>query len=187
MATASRFPVTLTPAPRVREIEEVVRLDETVFEPRDVIPAAIFLEWYQKNSNTFTLLCVSGRVIGYFSILPLAEGTLEKFKQGEITEHEFTANDILEAGESRNAKEVYFFSIVVDRDFRGIYGSRLLRQAMDLRSLAKLYPRLERIYACAATQDGSRLLERMGFSKISDSSARKDGHDLYKMEMRFRG
>lgn len=160
------------------DFDEIYLLDKTVFRQAELIPKEIFMLWYRANKNTFTVLCLGERVIGYYSILPLQQNTLNSFLKGKISESEFTKEDIMNVQEAQNTKEVYFFSIVISKEYRQ-RGYQLLQHTMDELKTKASYPKLEKIYATAATSDGRRILQRRGFMKIADADTRKDHHDLY--------
>jgi hypothetical protein len=168
--------------PREEEFKRIYELDKTVFKARDIIPFATFLHWFRANRHTFIVLSVEGKTAGYYSILPLRTGTLQKFLKGEIGENEFQGNDILSEQEAQGLKEILFFSMVCDKDHRE-YGRQLLQHAIGEVRERRIYPELERVYAAASTVNGQKVLQRIGFLKISEGHQRRDGHMLYEYHM----
>ena len=160
------------------DFDQIYQLDKSVFTQADLIPKDIFLQWFSVNKNTFNILCIDEKIIGYYSILPLKPNVLRKFLKGNICEIDFISKDILSEQEAQYSKEIYFFSTVVDRGYRQ-RGFQLLKRLVDELKTKTTYPQAQKVYATAATSDGRRLLQKLGFVKIADSAGRKDRHDLY--------
>lgn len=164
--------------PLEQDFEQIYLLDQSAFSQEELIPKEIFLQWFRANKNTFTVLYVGERIVGYYSILPLKERTLEKFVNGEISEMGFTSEDILPEQEVQNARELYFFSMVVDKKYEP-RGFQLVQRLVDELKTKKAYPQVQTVYAAAATATGRKILQKLGFVQIGDAAEREDGHDLY--------
>ena len=160
------------------DFDQIYLLDKSVFPPIDLIPKEIFLQWHRVNKNTFTVLCVGEKVIGYYSVLPIKQNALRKFLKGTISEIDLASKDILPEQEAQNSKEIYFFSIVVDKEYKH-RGFQLLQHVVDELKTKTIYPQAQKVYATAATTGGRILLQKSGFVKIADLVKRKDLHDLY--------
>lgn len=160
------------------DFDQIYLLDRSVFPDADLIPKETFIQWFRVNKKTFTVLHVGENLIGYYSVLPLKQSTFRKFLKGSISEIDFTSKDILSEQEAQSSKEIYFFSTVIDKGHRE-RGFQLLQHLLDELKTKTTYPRVQKIYAAAATSDGRRLLQKLGFLKIADAAERKDHHDLY--------
>lgn len=160
------------------DFDQIYALDKSVFTQADLIPPETFRQWFRVNKKVFTVLSVGEKVIGYYSILPLRQATFNRFLKGKISEIDFTAKDILSEQEARNIRRIYFFSIVIDKEYRH-RGYQLLQHAVDELDARVTYPQVRKIYATAATPDGKRILEKRGFIKKANAAERIDRHDLY--------
>lgn len=169
------------------EFEEIITLDKSVFSEQDIIPKEIFIQWYRTNPNTFVVLSVKGVIVGYYSILPLKAKPMTRFLKGEICESDFKPTDILTAKNAKNASNLYFFSIVADKNNQNAAGYQLI---LDARAhIKELYPLAKKVYAAVAatngkeisSSDGTRLLIGHHFKKVADHSRRIDNHDLYEL------
>lgn len=160
------------------DLGAVVRLDLRVLAWRDVVPVEVFAGWQRVNPTAFRVLLEGDRVLGYFSILPLASPALERFLRGELSEHELTGADILPPARAREATDLYFFSIARDPD-RPELGEPLVARAWTHLTSRREHPRATRLFATAATPAGRRMLLGLGFAQVVPAAYRKDGHPLF--------
>ncbi|MEO0575800.1 MAG: hypothetical protein AAF004_10075 [Pseudomonadota bacterium] len=171
---------------RPQDIPDIVALDKTYFEKGDVIPEFVFSTWLSRNARTFTCLYEDGRVIGYFSILPVKPETFSRFVNGEIAETDFAAEDILTDNEiSQLGANLYVFSIVVREESRhsGLTYRELERRVADeIQRYQDLTP-VNFLYAAAASDAGRNKILQHGFLRVVEACDRADGHDLYQLDV----
>lgn len=181
-------------------LREVVEIDRQWLPEQDIIDAETFGKWTRKNPTAIiTHHDANDRVLGYFSILALEPETLKQFKNGQVSELEFTGDDILpehskDKVDMYHAEAVYFFSIAYrDATTAGFDFGRawLIFEAKAFLEELVVKGKLKRIYATFAPDvrrsrhDQIRLAEKAGFQLVDChdgrcyADGRADGHDLY--------
>jgi len=137
------------------------------------------------SKNKFLASFISdptGKFMGYFDMLPLADEFAAKFISGESKETDITPNDILDVENMQSASVLYFSGISV-KHLDTVLGSRfaayLVYAAVNYLDLFYRTQKIKNVYALAATPNGKRLLERLEFKVYVDEGSRKDEMDLY--------
>jgi hypothetical protein len=166
---------------RLYDIDEIVKLDESVFDKHEIIDRNKFFEWHNKNPKIFTCLVDDNKVAGYFSILPLKKESLDKFLAGEVCEKSFTSNDILQYKDAiGHCRDFYFFSIAINSNGRKLFLRYFLNEiAKELQANNNS----RNLYVTAAKNEGRALIERFNFRLVQKGACRADGHDLYVKEV----
>jgi len=161
------------------ELEDIYRIDKRVFDERDLIDVSVFKEWHRKNDETFFVFRESGRVIGYFSILPMTDKALNNFINGHLRQTDIRARDILTKQKMRSSMRLYFFSLALERKHCKLTELFFRQIAVHLNKL-KDEGNVAKLYAMPATDDGEKLCnDRFHFRKIKESYELPDNHPLY--------
>lgn len=137
--------------------------------------------WWLKNPYFLAVLCSeeSKKLLGYFSVLPLKELGVRRLEEGG-EEQEINSKFIFPPERMRKADCLYLANVVsVD------YGSELgkARTSRLFSGFVAYYKKYygedtRRLLALAATENGTRLLNRVSAQVVHSGQDRKDGRDL---------
>jgi hypothetical protein len=196
----------------VADLELVAALDEEVYGARDQVPRALARSWFDRNDRMIRLLVGpqgallrqpadsegwprregqgsevrrrrKAAFLGYYWIVPVRGPALSEFVAGRLTERDFRAEDIASPEEMFACEEMYLCSMAM----RHRHSKALLVLIEDLVALVEEYRtkgRLRRLYAIAASIEGTNLLHRhLGFHLLVPGSERRDQHDAYVREL----
>jgi hypothetical protein len=163
------------------DLKQVVALDRNQLGWKEVISVRVFRKWLEKNPRVFRVFKDNGKIIAYYSILPLKKETLEKFVEGKIREKSFDKDDILDKSYFSRVNSLYLFSIVIDRSAPFTVLKIVIRDLVKfLQEIRSKNGKLKTIYVTGATEQGKKLLQYFGFqSRGKDYKRRKDKHELF--------
>lgn len=173
---------------RIRDADEddirwIASLQKSVYSNSDAVPLSVLLEWFKVFPNGFFIIVNHNNdPIGHIDILPIKDATLRKYKDGEIVETEIRGECLYTPNELDKITDLYVESLIISpvhRKVRPFALRALLRSMPEIIARVGITTTLKRISAMAATKDGERILEHLGFQMISDSAGRKDGHKMY--------
>jgi hypothetical protein len=166
---------------RPEEISWIAEIEAKKYDA-DAVPERILRDWYNVNPKGFFIIRIhSGRKIGHLDILPIRPLTLQKFIRGDIIEKEILSDSIFKLGESAQIQNLYVESIIVDppRECSRSDAVRTLLFHIDTLVQALCPPsQIDKVYALAATNDGTNFMKRPGFAVIVPGHERRDGLDL---------
>ena len=149
----------------------------------DNVSSDLYEQWRGRNSLILTcLLDRKNNFVGYFDIIPLRASFISRFVAGTATEKHITVDDIIPEEKMQDAKHLYFAGISVNNPLT-ISGKRhaaiLIWASLSYIKQFYLHGDTKRMHAVAATEDGRKLLQRIGFKLESPAASREDGHDMY--------
>ena len=139
-----------------------------IYEPEDIVTYDRLLEWREANQDIFMCAREGGTRIGGVTFLPLSEDTIKSLIDEDIKEQDIPISSIMKWEDKEPT--VYIPSISIthtgdkqkDRE-RGHYVIRnAIRWAL---SLDRQYD-VKKWYAIAATPEGEKLVNHLGFDKI---------------------
>ncbi|HEX2066488.1 MAG TPA: hypothetical protein VHI93_06720 [Candidatus Thermoplasmatota archaeon] len=148
----------------------------------DAIPAGILKAWWRRNPWTFLVLQgPHGEYLGHANLMPLDAAGARLIQDGQILEKELPAERILPPLRMREAQTLYLSALGV-KDANTKAGHRRACQLIGalvayVRQVYGTAPRT--LTAIAASEDGTRLLRRLGARITCAAAARKDRHDHY--------
>lgn len=139
-----------------------------LYEPEDIVPYTRLLEWRETNNDIFMSAREGGKRIAGVTIMPLAEDVIQSLIDGRIRERDIEPWAIRKWSDKNLT--VYIPSISIhhtgDNQKDRRRGHFIIRSAIRWAiSLDKHYD-IKRWYAIAATPEGKRLVEHLGFEKI---------------------
>jgi len=141
------------------------------------------LDWFEANPYGFSTIKSSGNgPVGNLDILPIRPNTLRRIVAGTLLERDVTGDCLYGASEKERIEDLYIESFAVDpacaRSAPGII-IEVLSSFIDLVNRICNPGQVHRVYAIAASDEGSGLLARLGFESVGPSDGRRDGHQLY--------
>src|SRR6266700_564785 len=139
-----------------------------IYEPEDIVTHDVLLEWREANHDIFMSAREGGKRIAGVTMIPLEEETIKALIDGKIREQNIPPRAIREWLEKGLA--VYIPSISIhhtgDAQRDRERGHFIIRSAIRWAlSLDKQYD-IKKWYAIAATPEGKKLVEHLGFEKI---------------------
>lgn len=153
---------------RRSDVPVIAKIDHDAIHPEDdVYNDEVLLRWQQRNPETlFTLRDIDGAVVGFVCILPLTRSALDRVIHGKTSLTDLTEKDILLFATGATI-HLYVVAIAVDPKFpikiRHEYGAALLSGFFSfMLSLAERGVIIETVTARSHTQDGIKLMRRLG-------------------------
>src|SRR5260370_42237384 len=164
------------------DVEWASELAKRVYSGVDVIPREVMLDWFEANPYGFPTIKPSGNgPVGNLDILPIRPNTLRRIVAGTLLERDVTGDCLYGASEKERIEDLYIESFAVDpacaRSAPGII-IEVLSSFIDLVNRICNPGQVHRVYAIAASDEGSGLLARLGFESVGPSDGRRDGHQL---------
>jgi hypothetical protein len=153
---------------KTEDIPTIARIDHDAIHPGDDdYNEEFFLRWQQRNPETlFALRNADGLVVGFASILPVNHPILDGFLRGDFSITNIADEDIplYTAGATVH---LYIVAVATDPQIqakiRHEYGFALLTGVLSfVRSLADRGVTIETITARSHTQDGIKLMRKLG-------------------------
>ncbi|GAB3910037.1 hypothetical protein GCM10028803_48990 [Larkinella knui] len=165
------------------DIRKIFSIASTVYTGIDVIPYKTMLAWYEKNPCSFYVIVnEDGDVVGNIDILPLKEGTLRQFLDGDMIERQILDDSIWGIDEKENIDYLYVESVV------NLAGKVALLEL--IRNISEIFMNfdcdvksIKKVYCISASPQGQRLIERFGFKEYKNSSSRRDKHSVFETDM----
>lgn len=143
--------------------------------------------WRQKNRSILVCLITSSReVVAYFDVLPFKATFIDTFLTGRTIENQIRPSDILPPQHASRCRRLYLGGVAVkDPDtFAGRRHASILVWGL-MKYIEHYYPPSSerQLFALAATKEGEHLLRRFGFRISSSASERRDGYNLYVIDL----
>lgn len=140
-----------------------------LYEPEDIVTYERLLEWREANDDIFMSAREGGKRIAGVTMMPLEENVIKSIINEQIREQDIQSESIKEWTEENLT--VYIPSISIhhtgneqkDKDRGRFIIRNAIRWAI---SLDRQYD-IKKWYAVAATQEGKKLVEHLGFEKIA--------------------
>ena len=162
------------------DLRWIVNCHKKVYSESDCIPFEKMLEWYSKNKIGFNkIIDNSDRICGNLNILPLNDECLDRFLQGKILEKDILESDLVNDNDVVNNLYVESFVCI---DNHGAFNNLAAYQTLMLAHLIlKRFNLGEnvKIYAIAANQIATQLLESLSFTRIVEGNVRLDNHAMF--------
>jgi hypothetical protein len=145
-----------------QDIEYFMELDAQAYQDA-VVPVEIVKQWFHKNREIFRVLRNrEGNVLGDITLMPLKEGTIQKFMRQEIEEKDIRQDDILLFDD--NDVNIYIASIIVPPCRNAsMHAFLLIRHAMKFLNSKN---NIKAVYATAVNKKGYDLAKNFGFKEV---------------------
>jgi|GEM_PF-3284466 hypothetical protein len=167
----------------VADIKWLYDLEQKAYTGVDAISLDVLKGWYRANPNVFHILRrKDGERVGHIDVLPIRNDTLKLFLYGKILEGEINGDAICSEGEKATIRNLYIESVAIPY-LTGYRRSCALRDA--LLGFDPIFHQLcfpdstTMIYAMPASEEGRRIMVRLGFRILVNGGHRKDGHSMY--------
>ena len=151
------------------EMEEAVKLADTVFGGVNTISAETRTAWLKKNPDIDYLLKQEGEIVGYLSLVPMKPKTVEDLLLAKRYSKDLTPDDIL-TYEPGKPVDIYAMAIGVrpgvSQEQKREWGAALIKGGLDaIICLGKRGIIIRTIQAHSHTPDGIRLMRHVGFTE----------------------
>lgn len=168
-----------------QDLDSVVSMSSSTFGDTN-IDLGVLRDAYRRNPYSHICLKDSAdNLRGFLDFFLLAPETFDAFMAGTTEEALFTSKDILAYEEHAAQSRIYLGAIVAYNSSSKAENGRTAQ--MMLYAFARLMlekygfaeGRTMQGFACGYSQEGIVLLERMGFTRISDGAERRDKYPVY--------
>jgi hypothetical protein len=178
-----KLPASFSPA-TPQDIPAIADIDERTFnankkekaEPKEAYihwVEAVYLNWLQKNPETFFVLRnTANKIVAFAALVPIKKNSLDCFVKGEIKMSEIPSDDI-EAYEPGKPLHLYVIALCIDPVYRAgakvAYAFLLIEKLFAfLLDLARRGVEIETITARNEKDkpDGKRLLQKLGIPQL---------------------
>ncbi len=167
------------------DLDSVVTMSSSTFGETN-IDLGVLRDAYRRNP--YSHICLkdkSDTLYGFLDFFMLAPDTFDAFIAGATEEGLFTSKDILSYEDSAKEDRIYLGAIVAynseSKSENGRSAQMMLyafaRLMLEKYGLAE--GRTLQGYACGYSPEGVVLLERMGFTRLTDGADRRDKYPLY--------
>jgi|SRR5579859_2673741 len=160
----------------------IMRINDALFPPtissldtkyqRDERIVGLMRSWWERNPETFHVLLVDGKVVGFLSLLPLPLETINKLVSSQIKVRDIPLDDVLPytLGQPIN---IFIQTLAVDPAFQSnphkytTYGSWLGKGVMSMfYELGNKGIEVSQIFARSDTPDGAAMCISLGFEEV---------------------
>src|SRR5712692_9908259 len=158
----------------IADQKEEMEIGIRCFGREFITPLPERIAFQQKSEFTFWSLKVSGRVVGYVSMIRFPPDFLDDILTGRRIEREITLREVLPLVRLEPFN-VYIDVMAIDPDlpthlrhlYAGIIVSRFADTLLNLRANGYL---IEKIYTVTATVEGDNLTQKVGFRLLEGKS-----------------
>jgi len=166
------------------DLDWIFRLQIDTYSVQHAVARKKLDEWYGSNPDGFSIVKMNGRKIGHLTIIPLRPNILESFVDGTILEQNIHGENLFTPQEKDLTRNLYVESIIIDspRGPSTLPIAALVRLGRDFIPLISRIcdaPKLENIYALAASGRGERFMKGLGFVPVRSVQDRTDQRTLY--------
>lgn len=178
-----RYTVSLCTNERLREADEMTRHSFG----NSFIPADRIEQWRMKNNEGFIALTnEDNELCACFVIIGLSRSFVDQFIVGKVTEHEIDSRIVLSFDEMKRESRTYISGVVVKDPHSLLAGKRVnVMIWVMLKYIQKVFGlgKVRTFYAVALNKESEKLLYAMKFELCCDKSSRRDGHNLYRIDL----
>lgn len=164
---------------------EIAEMQKKYYK-RDAVPLEKYQEWYDANPNGFYVvhwkkLNDDKILVGHITFISIKKSLLDLYKKGRVLETDISGEDLYKPTDTTEIDNIYIESIILDKSHRSGAKLELYRLLPTMVERYAGTAQIDQVYAMAATEAGSKLIDRFGFENIQpiDGNKRKDGHQMY--------
>jgi len=168
----------------LKEIDSILSLDYRVYSDDWHVSNDYVQHVMQKNPEVYNILRTKDGIKGIFSLFPLDQSAYERVLHGALEETEL-ADRILPYNGPQHVY-IYLISLLVDIDDeqRKLYAKCIIEAIpRELRRLKNQGIIINEIGAIAITDDGNRILKRIGFSTTEQVSLFDQSFHVYRAQV----
>ena len=151
-------------------IKAALHLDALYYPGDYLLSLDTCLGYFKSNNEIYFMAFDDKKLLAYFNFSPLDNPTFSTIEKGQASDMIISGDNVVtyKEGEDNN---LYFSSIVVDRDYRHLgIADELIREMMGfLVEKAKKGIFVRRIMGDAITKEGEIILKKIGLSFVRTS------------------
>ena len=169
-------------------IDDILRIDASVYHPSVQGTKSSLLNRYQANRESFVLAIDETQLIGYVGFFPVTNALSERMvKEHKTFDDNIRGEDILPSYTSEFDFDMFLISIAISPEYKGKgVGSELMRQCLAfIDGKRQSGSRIRHIYSYAFTDDGVRVLSKVGFTVIKTIQYPEQKTDVFFMRYTF--
>ncbi|HJT59147.1 MAG TPA: helix-turn-helix domain-containing protein [Ktedonobacteraceae bacterium] len=139
-----------------------------LYEPEDIVPYERLLEWREANEDIFMSARENGKRIAGVTIMPLAEDVIQSLIDEKIRERDIEPWTIRKWSDKNLTAYVPSISVhhTGDKQRDRLRGHYIIRCAIKWAFSLEKHYEIKKWYAIAATPEGKKLVEHLGFEKL---------------------
>ena len=156
----------IRPITNENELKKAIKLDQKAYKDETLMGSLERCkQWLDVCPDMYIVIYDNEEMVGYINFVPLTPACFEKFKNGEMSDDEIEASDILPYHKGENL--CLLMSIVVDKKYQNGETIKLLTNALfdKINSLAKEKKHITQILAECVSDDGKKYVTRTFDSK----------------------
>lgn len=178
----TKLPPTKFVKATVEDIPTAVKMADEVFGGVNTIPVEKRIAWLRKNPDIDYLLKQEGRIVGYFSLVPLRPETIDELLTLRRFAKDLTADDILPYVPGVPV-DLYGMAIGimpgVSQNQKHEWGKLLMVGAREVfLSLARKGVIIRSVNAHSDTADGIKMMRHLGFTELVSKAPIPGLHDF---------
>lgn len=157
-----------------QDFVDMYEIDRLVLRPDLIAPPEITYEWYQYNIYTHIAVRSSktGKVIGYFALLPVTDELYNKIQSGDFKDNDLTTDGIRQYN-IPDFYKLYVACVCVHPDYQNTQAFHRLYHALikmmyELATDREVY--ITDIITEASTKQGEKLCKILGLKKAMDTN-----------------
>lgn len=165
-----------------RDFLETDEIDYLVLREDLIASVETAIEWYDYNNYTYIAIrdCVTQKIVGYFTLLPITEDTYNLILSGDFMDKEFTTDSIVQY-EAPGIYILYVASVAIHPQYQNTNAFLELYNAVidvliGLAQQREIY--FSQILAEASTKQGEKLCKIMGMKKHNSTTTNTDVYTL---------
>lgn len=156
----------IKPITNESELKQAIELDKKTYKDETLMGSLERCkQWLGACPDMYIAIYDNEEMAGYINFVPLTPACFEKFKNGEMSDYEIEASDILPYHKGENL--CLLMSIVVDKKYQNGETIKILTNALfdKINSLAKEKKYITQILAECVSDDGKKYVTRTFESK----------------------
>ena len=157
-------------------LERLVEIDWDNFNDLTLESEGSIEQWaavFNATSDLWRVLAKDGKIIAYWNCIVFKDEYQRRMEEGDLLESDMHV-DTLKTNLHKGQNEIYFDSICIDKPYRTVKIMILLLKSVyeTLSGLIGKGVKFNKIWASGWTEEGEKLLNRLGFIFYKDNKLR---------------
>lgn len=156
----------------LQDFKNMKKLEKKYYDDEFITPYEETYEWYNTYDYSIRAVEDDGEVIGFINLFPIKDEIFNLLKQGDFNDKYLETKHVVDIyNEEETEINLFLSCVLIDDKYRKTNALQLL-----LEEYVKYYSKLEErvkinyVITDNVTESGARFSERLGFSKVIDSS-----------------
>ena len=168
------------------ELQQACEMTKTYYG-HEYVDFRVAEKWRQANPDAFVqIVNESGEMCSCFGLIALKDSCFDEFIKGRVKDGEFEYDDVVGPKDTKKSPRLYLSGAIVSQAGTFIGRKRADMMCWVILDYYKRYFGLRKsrtIYSLAVSKEGEQILQAVGFSVVSKKNFRRDGCNLYSIQM----